>query len=232
MGQPVIELQNVSKTYTIGEQTIHALDQVSLIIEDGEFSSIIGPSGSGKSTLMHLLGCLDTPTSGTVLIDGTDVSRASSNQLSRLRNQKIGFVFQSFNLLSRLNVYQNVELPMVYSNLPPAERHDRAMHAIQRVGLEERLHNRPMQLSGGQCQRVAIARAIVNQPKIILADEPTGNLDSKTGASILELFEELNGGGRTIILVTHDNHVAQRTPTRIVIKDGKIADPSVLEESH
>lgn len=232
MGQPVIELQNVSKTYTIGEQTIHALDQVSLIIEDGEFSSIIGPSGSGKSTLMHLLGCLDTPTSGTVLIDGTDVSRASSNQLSRLRNQKIGFVFQSFNLLSRLNVYQNVELPMVYSNLPPAERHDRAMHAIQRVGLEERLHNRPMQLSGGQCQRVAIARAIVNQPKIILADEPTGNLDSKTGASILELFEELNGGGRTIILVTHDNHVAQRTPTRIVIKDGKIADPSVLEESY
>jgi putative ABC transport system ATP-binding protein len=218
----LIELRDVTKRYHVGEQEIIALDRIDLTIGEGEFASIIGPSGSGKSTLMHLLGCLDTPTSGTMVIDGIDVSRAGSTMLSKMRNEKIGFVFQAFNLLSKFNVLQNVELPMIYSGVSPAERRERALEAIERVGLSNRIHNNPLQLSGGQSQRVAIARALVNHPKIIFADEPTGNLDSVTGQSILALFEELSHQGRTIVLVTHDNEIAARTPRRIEIRDGKI----------
>ena len=219
---PLIELKNVVKRYRVGEQEIVALDGIDLTIEQGEFAAIIGPSGSGKSTLMHLLGCLDTPSSGSMHIDGVDVSRASANFLSDMRNQKIGFVFQSFNLLGKFDVLQNVELPMIYAGVSAKERRDRAVAAIERVGLSDRIRNTPFQLSGGQMQRVAIARALVNNPKIVFADEPTGNLDSKTGATILALFRELSEQGRTIVLVTHDNKIAEQTPRRITIRDGKI----------
>ncbi len=219
---PLIELRDVVKRYRVGEQEIVALDHIDLTLDEGEFAAIIGPSGSGKSTLMHLLGCLDTPTSGTLLIDGIDVSRAKGNFLAQMRNQKIGFVFQAFNLLSKFSVLQNVELPMVYASVTAEERHSRALEAVERVGLLNRMHNNPLQLSGGQCQRVAIARALVNHPKIIFADEPTGNLDSKTGASILQLFRDLSAQGRTIVLVTHDNEIAAQTNRRIEIRDGKI----------
>jgi putative ABC transport system ATP-binding protein len=218
----LIELCNVTKRYQVGEQEILALNGINLSIEQGEYAAIIGPSGSGKSTLMHLLGCLDTPTSGTMHIDSVDVSRASGNKLSEMRNQKIGFVFQSFNLLPKLSVLQNVELPMIYSGVSAKERRDRALAAIERVELQHRVKNTPLQLSGGQMQRVAIARALVNRPKIIFADEPTGNLDSKTGANILQLFRELSEQGSTIVLVTHDNKIAAQTPRRIEIADGVI----------
>lgn len=224
---PLIELSNVSKRYQVGEQEILALDRIDLTIAQGEYAAIIGPSGSGKSTLMHLLGCLDTPTTGRMIIDGIDVSRASANQLSEMRNQRIGFVFQSFNLLAKFNVLQNVELPMIYSGVSSKERRDRAMAAIERVGLSNRIKNTPLQLSGGQMQRVAIARALVNNPRIIFADEPTGNLDSKTGATILELFRELSSQGRTIVLVTHDGNIADQTPRRIEISDGRIVNSQV-----
>jgi putative ABC transport system ATP-binding protein len=218
----LIELTNVTKRYRVGSQDIVALDGIDLLIEQGEYAAIIGPSGSGKSTLMHLLGCLDTPTSGTMRIDGIDVSRASANKLSEMRNQKIGFVFQSFNLLAKFTVLQNVELPMIYAGVTAHERRTRALAAVERVGLSNRVKNTPLQLSGGQMQRVAIARALVNDPRIVFADEPTGNLDSKTGATILELFRELSEQGRTIVLVTHDNKIAEQTPRRIKIQDGKI----------
>ena len=219
---PLIELSQVSKRYHVGAQEILALDGIDLVIAQGEYAAIVGPSGSGKSTLMHLLGCLDTPTTGRMVIDGVDVSRASADLLSEMRNQKIGFVFQSFNLLAKFNVLQNVELPMIYAGVSATERRDRAMVAIERVGLANRVKNTPLQLSGGQMQRVAIARALVNNPRIIFADEPTGNLDSKTGATILELFRELSSQGRTIVLVTHDGQIADQTPRRIEICDGRI----------
>jgi putative ABC transport system ATP-binding protein len=220
----LIELRGVTKRYKIGEQEILALNGIDLTIEQGEYAAIIGPSGSGKSTLMHLLGCLDTPTSGTMHLDGIDVSRAGGNKLSEMRNQKIGFVFQSFNLLPKFNVLQNVELPMIYSGITAGERHRRALEAIDRVELSNRVKNTPLQLSGGQMQRVAIARALVNKPKIIFADEPTGNLDSKTGANILQLFRELSEAGSTIVLVTHDSKIAAQTPRRIEIADGVIVN--------
>lgn len=219
----LVELRNVSKLYHLGGEEIRALDDVSLDIESGEFISIIGPSGSGKSTLMHILGCLDSPTRGTIRLDGTMIEKASTRQLSAIRNQKIGFVFQFFNLLPKLNVLQNVELPMIYSGKNSRERRERSMAALKLVDLENRVKHRPFQLSGGQQQRVAIARALVNQPKIIFADEPTGNLDSHTGEAILELFSKLSSEGRTIALVTHDPEIAARTPRRIEIRDGKIA---------
>ena len=221
---PLIELTDVVKRYKIGDQEILALDGINLIIEQGEYAAIIGPSGSGKSTLMHLLGCLDTPTSGRMIIDGVDVSRAGGNRLSEMRNEKIGFVFQSFNLLPKLTVLQNVELPMIYAGVSAKERRERALVAIERVELQNRVKNTPLQLSGGQMQRVAIARALVNNPRIVFADEPTGNLDSKTGANILELFRELSAQGRTIVLVTHDSKIAAQTPRRIEIRDGKIVN--------
>lgn len=218
----LVELRNVTKIYHLGGEEIRALDNVSLDIEEGEFISVIGPSGSGKSTLMHILGCLDTPTSGTVKLDGIMIQNASPRQLAAIRNQKIGFVFQFFNLLPKLNVLQNVELPMIYSGVPARERHRRAMAALEAVGMANRAKHRPSQLSGGQQQRAAIARALVNNPRIIFADEPTGNLDTHTGETILQLFRSLNAEGRTIVLVTHDPEIAAVTPRRIEIRDGKI----------
>jgi putative ABC transport system ATP-binding protein len=220
---PLVELRNVSKIYHLGGEEIRALDDLSLDIESGEFISIIGPSGSGKSTLMHILGCLDTPTRGTLKLDGTEIQNASRRDLARIRNEKIGFVFQFFNLLPKLNVLQNVELPMIYSRASSRERRERAMAALKLVDLENRSKHRPMQLSGGQQQRVAIARALVNDPKIVFADEPTGNLDSHTGEAILGLFRKLSEEGRTIALVTHDPEIAAVTPRRIEIRDGKVA---------
>ena len=219
----LVELRNVSKLYHLGGEEIRALDDLSLDIQEGEFISIIGPSGSGRSTLMHILGCLDSPTSGTIKLDGTMIHDASPRELARIRNQKIGFVFQFFNLLPKLNVLQNVELPMIYSGQPARKRRERALEALKLVEMENRARHRPMQLSGGQQQRAAIARALVNNPKIVFADEPTGNLDSHTGEVILELFRALSQEGRTIALLTHDPEISASTPRRIEIRDGRIA---------
>ena len=221
---PLLELKDIHKTYYLGGETIRALDGVSLDIDSGEFISIIGPSGSGKSTLMHILGCLDTPTSGTINLDGMMIHDASPRQLAAIRNKKIGFVFQFFNLLPKLTVRQNVELPMIYSGLSGKERRERAMYSLSSVNMEDRSKHRPSQLSGGQQQRAAIARALVNDPRIIFADEPTGNLDSNTGELILEMFDKLHQEGRTVMLVTHDPEIAAVTPRRIEIRDGKIAN--------
>ncbi len=232
----LVELRNVRKIYHLGGEEIRALDGISLDIEAGEFISIIGPSGSGKSTLMHILGCLDSPTDGTIMLDGTMIQDASPRQLAHIRNRKIGFVFQFFNLLPKLNVLQNVELPMIYGGVSSRDRKERSMEALKLVGLENRSKHRPSQLSGGQQQRVAIARALVNDPRIVFADEPTGNLDSHTGEAILNLFRKLSSEGRTIILVTHDPEIAALTPRRIEIRDGKVSvkvDPKLagLESS-
>lgn len=220
----LLELRNVSKIYHLGGEEIRALDDVTLDIDRGEFVSIIGPSGSGKSTLMHILGCLDTPSRGTVTLDGTQVQTANARELAHMRNRKIGFVFQFFNLLPKLNVVQNVELPMIYAGVSGRERRERAERALQLVEMGHRLKNRPSQLSGGQQQRVAIARALVNDPKIVFADEPTGNLDTHTGEIILALFRKLSQEGRTIILVTHNPEIAAVTPRRIEIRNGKVAE--------
>jgi len=220
----LLELRNVSKLYQLGGEEIRALDDVSLELNQGEFVSIIGPSGSGKSTLMHILGCLDSPTLGNVTLEGVEIGKATQRELARIRNRSIGFVFQSFNLLPKLNVVQNVELPMIYAGLGSRDRRERAIKALEMVDLGNRLKNRPSQLSGGQQQRVAIARALVNNPKIILADEPTGNLDTHTGELILALFRRLASEGRTVILVTHNPEIAAVTPRRIEIRNGKIAD--------
>ena len=221
---PLVELRNVSKIYQLGGEEIRALDDVSTNIDEGEFISIIGPSGSGKSTLMHILGCLDSPTKGTIKLDGVMIQDASPRQLAGMRNRKIGFVFQFFNLLPKLNVLQNVELPMIYSGVSGRERRERALASLEAVDLANRAKHRPSQLSGGQQQRAAIARALVNNPRIVFADEPTGNLDSHTGDAILSLFRKLSTEGRTIVLVTHDPEIAAVTPRRIEIRDGKIAE--------
>jgi putative ABC transport system ATP-binding protein len=220
---PLVELRNVSKIYQLGDEEIRALDDVTLDIEAGEFISIIGPSGSGKSTLMHILGCLDSPSKGTVKLDQVMIQDATPRQLAVIRNRKVGFVFQFFNLLPKLNVLQNVELPMIYSGVSSKARREKAMAALESVDLANRAKHRPSQLSGGQQQRAAIARALVNDPRIIFADEPTGNLDSHTGDAILKLFRRLSTEGRTIVLVTHDPEIAAVTPRKIEIRDGKIA---------
>ena len=221
---PLVELRNVSKIYHLGGEEIRALDDVTLDIAEGEFISIIGPSGSGKSTLMHILGCLDSPSKGTIKLDGVMIHDASSRQLAAMRNRKIGFVFQFFNLLPKLNVLQNVELPMIYSGVSGRVRRERAMASLDAVGMANRANHRPSQLSGGQQQRAAMARAVVSAPRIVFADEPTGNLDSHTGEAILSLFRKLSTEGRTIVLVTHDPEIAAVTPRRIEIRDGKIAE--------
>ena len=219
---PLVELRNVSKIYRLGDEEIRALDDVSLDIEPGELISIIGPSGSGKSTLMHILGCLDSPTQGTIKLDGMMIQNASPRELAGVRNRKIGFVFQFFNLLPKLNVVQNVELPMIYSGIPSKERRQRALGALEAVDLVNRAKHRPSQLSGGQQQRVAIARALVNNPRIIFADEPTGNLDRTTGWEVLKLLESLLEQGITLVLVTHDAEIGARAHRCIRMLDGRI----------
>jgi len=224
---PVIRLDDVHKTYDAGDSAVHALRGVSLEIAAGESIAIIGPSGSGKSTLMHILGCLDIPTSGDYDLAGTPVASLSPRALAKVRNQKIGFVFQAYNLLPKASLLRNVELPMLYGGVGRQERRERAKEALRKVGLLERASNLPSQLSGGQRQRVAIARALVNNPAIVLADEPTGNLDTQTGKEILSLFDDLGRQGHTIILVTHDPVVAQRASRIVRIVDGQIAsDPA------
>lgn len=218
----LIQTESLVKTYTMGGSIIRALDSISLQIKEGEMAAIMGASGSGKSTLMNILGCLDRPDSGTYKIAGDDVSKLSKNQLAEIRNRRIGFVFQTFNLLPRMNALENVELPLLYSGANQAKDH--AESALNIVGLGDRMHHEPNQLSGGQRQRVAIARAIVTNPSIILADEPTGNLDSKTGEEIMHLFSRLHEQGRTIIVVTHESDIAQYCSIQIHLKDGKILD--------
>lgn len=219
----LIELRNITKSYPLGEQELQILKGISLKIEQGEFVAIMGPSGSGKSTLMNILGCLDKPTSGNYNLDGKSVENLSSDELAEIRNQKIGFVFQGFNLLSRTSALENVELPMVYANIRPEIRKERAIKALTKVGLQDRMHHQPNQLSGGQQQRVAIARAVVNEAPIIFADEPTGNLDTKMSVEIMELFTKLNRElKRTIILVTHEEDIARYADRIIKIVDGEI----------
>ena len=225
----LIDCRNLSKSYQMGSETVHALQNINLTIEKGSFTAIVGPSGSGKSTLMNILGCLDTPTSGTYNLDGIEVSTIPASKLAEVRNHKIGFIFQSFNLLSRYNIFSNVELPLIYSGLSKKERETFVMEAIELVGLKDRIKHRPTELSGGQRQRVAIARALVNRPSIILADEPTGNLDSRTGEEILTVFRKLISRGNTIIMVTHDVKVAANADMRVTIRDGQIANEEVPE---
>jgi putative ABC transport system ATP-binding protein len=218
----LIETHDLWKTYVMGEEEVHALRGVSVEIERGEYVAIIGPSGSGKSTLMNLIGCLDTPTRGTYLLNGKRVSDMNDNELARIRNEEIGFVFQTFNLLPRASALHNVELPLVYAGISGKVRQERAKLALERVDLTSRMTHRPNELSGGQRQRVAIARALVNNPSLLLADEPTGNLDSKTGAEIMSLFARLHDAGNTIILVTHEADIAAFAHRAVHLRDGQI----------
>ncbi|WP_320128129.1 ABC transporter ATP-binding protein [uncultured Sphaerochaeta sp.] len=224
MANNVIRLQDVRRYFMVGDYLVRALDGVSIEIKAGEFTSIMGPSGSGKSTMMNLIGCLDTPTSGLIDIDGENTAGLNESELAFIRNQKVGFVFQQFNLLGKMTALENVVTPLLYAGIGVRERKQRAMQALARVGLTDRMNHRPNELSGGQKQRVAIARALVNNPAILLADEPTGALDSKTGNQIMELFEELNSEGRTVVLVTHDRELGMRCLRQIHIRDGKLEE--------
>jgi putative ABC transport system ATP-binding protein len=229
--RPVIQLDHIHKTYTMGDVNVHALRGVSLTIREGEFVAIMGASGSGKSTTMNIIGCLDRPTRGSYILDGQDVSEMSKDERADIRCQKIGFVFQGFNLLSRTSALENVELPMLYAGLETGERHRRALEALAAVGLAGREQNHPNQLSGGQQQRVAVARALVNNPALILADEPTGNLDSRTAVEVMEIFQRLNRElGITLVLVTHELDIAQYAQRVVVFKDGKIKKDYQIEE--
>jgi len=219
----LIRLQQLSRCYLMGTETVHALREVSLEIQKGEYVAIMGPSGSGKSTLMNLLGCLDTPTGGSYELNGLRVSEMNDNQLAEIRNREIGFIFQTFNLLPRSDALRNVELPLIYAGVPPSQRRKTALAMLASVGLADRVHHKPNELSGGQRQRVAVARALVNHPSILLADEPTGNLDSKTGAEIMALFENLANLGNTIIVVTHEEAIARQSRRILRIRDGLIA---------
>lgn len=218
----LVEIQDISKIYNPGENEVRALDHISLTIQKGEFVAIIGQSGSGKSTLMNMIGCLDVPTEGTYILNGQNVSKLSDNELSDIRNQEIGFIFQGFNLIANLTAQENVELPLIYRGVPKKERHELSVAALKKVGLAYRMDHRPSEMSGGQQQRVAIARAIAQAPPVILADEPTGNLDSASSMEILDILKQLHAENRTVILITHDNDIAKQAKRVIRIKDGKI----------
>jgi len=218
----MIELERVWKTYDVGEEQLHALKDVSLEVEDGGYLAVMGPSGSGKSTLLSILGCLDRPTSGSYRLDGDEVASLDEPQLSEIRRWKLGFVFQAFHLIPRLDAAENVALPMVLAGIPLHERRERVAKALEAVGLAKRAHHRPSELSGGECQRVAIARSMVMKPRLLLADEPTGNLDSKSGASVMELLEGMNAEGLTLVVVTHDANIGRRADRVVVLRDGEI----------
>lgn len=220
----MISIHSLSKIYRMGDNEVKALDRVSLEISKQEFVAIIGPSGSGKSTMMNIVGCLDAPTSGSYKLNGTEIGSLSDNQLAEIRNRNIGFIFQGFNLLQKLNALENVELPLIYQGISSRERHRRCVEALEKVGLGDRIHHRPNQLSGGQQQRVAIARALVGRPSIILADEPTGALDSKSGAEVLGILKELHTSGNLVILITHDNTIAMQAERIVRMQDGQILE--------
>jgi putative ABC transport system ATP-binding protein len=224
----LIKLNNLGRRYQMGTETIHALRDVNVSIEAGEYVAIMGPSGSGKSTLMNLLGCLDTPTEGTYELNRVNVGELDDNQLSEIRNREIGFVFQTFNLLPRATALRNVELPLVYSGMPAADRREHALEALRRVGLEDRVHHRPNELSGGQRQRVAIARALATRPSLILADEPTGNLDSRTGEEIMAIFDTLWQAGNTILVVTHEEMIARHARRIVRLRDGQVSADEII----
>jgi putative ABC transport system ATP-binding protein len=220
----MINLQNIYKTYLMGDSYVNALNNITLNIKMHEFTAIVGPSGSGKSTMMNILGCLDTPTKGSYKLDGFEIGELSDNKLAELRNTRIGFIFQGFNLLQKINAIENVELPLIYQGIPARERHRKAVEALEAVGLGDRIHHKPNELSGGQKQRVAIARALVSNPPIIMADEPTGNLDSKSGTDIMRILKELHKAGSTVILITHDNNIALQAQRLVRISDGEIVE--------
>lgn len=228
--QPIIQIHNVWKTYPMGAELVQALQGLSLDVNRNEYVAIMGPSGSGKSTLMNIIGCLDTPTKGQYILNNQDVSRLSDDRLAEVRNREIGFVFQQFNLLPRVTCLQNVELPLIYSGLPRRERRKKAEEALQAVGLGDRMTHKPNELSGGQRQRVAVARALVNNPSILLADEPTGNLDTATSIEIMNLFEELYRQGNTVLLVTHEEDIARHARRIVRLRDGQIEDDALVEE--
>jgi len=228
----IINIEHIAKVYQVGSEEVHALRDVSLRIDKNEYVAIMGPSGSGKSTLMNMLGCLDTPTSGIYDFKGVSVSEMTDNELARIRNKEIGFVFQTFNLLARSDAVHNVELPLIYAGVPSSERKERAKQALVDVGLGDRMHHKPNELSGGQRQRVAIARALVTRPAIILADEPTGNLDSKTGEEIMALCHEIHGKGNTIILVTHEEYIAEHALRILRLRDGLIEKDEMVEKRY
>lgn len=232
MSDPLIRIRSLCKFYSMGEETVKALDAIDLTFERSEYVAIMGPSGSGKSTMMNIIGCLDTPSSGTYELNGNNVEEMDDDELARIRNREIGFVFQTFNLLPRLDCLRNVELPLIYAGVDAEEREERATQALERVGLGDRIRHKPTELSGGQIQRVAIARALVNNPSLILADEPTGNLDTATSRDIMSIFSELSDAGNTILLITHEEDIASYAKRTIRLRDGRIESDTGVPRNH